>query len=104
MIFQDDIAKLNFTLEDAKKGARDVGRMLESKQLHANTPKSKYIIMATPKSRTALPKEAEAKPIQMGETVIENSKSEKNWGDQIHEDGTAASINETLNNRIPIAP
>ena len=36
LIFQDDIAKMNFTLEDARKGARDVGQMLESKQLHQN--------------------------------------------------------------------
>ena len=46
LIFQDDIAKMNFTLEDARKGARDVGRMLECKQLYANTSKSKYVIMA----------------------------------------------------------
>ena len=44
LIFQDDIAKMNFTLEDA----RDVGRMLESKQMRANTSKSKYVIMAPP--------------------------------------------------------
>ena len=43
--FQDNIAKMNFTLEDARKGAREVGRMLEWKQLHANTSKSKYVIM-----------------------------------------------------------
>ena len=28
LIFQDDIAKMNYTLEDARKGARDVGRMM----------------------------------------------------------------------------
>ena len=38
----------------------------------------------------------------MGETIIENSRTEKYLGDQIHEDGTAASIHETLNNIIPI--
>ena len=58
MIFQDNIAKMNFTLEDARKGARDVGRMMELKQLRANTSKSKYVIMAPPKSRTELLKEA----------------------------------------------
>ena len=39
LIFQDDIAKMNLTLEDARKGARDIGRMLESKQLKANVSK-----------------------------------------------------------------
>ena len=37
----------------------------------------------------------------MGTTVIENSKSEKYLGDQIHEDGCEASITATLNGRIP---
>ena len=31
LIFQDDIAKMNRTLEDARRGARGVRRMLESK-------------------------------------------------------------------------
>ena len=46
LIFQDDIAKMNFTLEDARKGAKDVVRMLESKQLCADTSKSKFVITA----------------------------------------------------------
>ena len=37
----------------------------------------------------------------MGTTVIENSKSEKYLGDQIHEDRCEASITATLNGRIP---
>ena len=35
--------------------------------------------------------------------IIENSKSEKYLGDQIHEDGCAASITATLDGRIPSA-
>ena len=57
---------MNVTLEDAKKGAKDVGRMLESKQLRANTAKLKFVVLATPESRTELLKEAEANPIKMG--------------------------------------
>ena len=75
---------MNFTLEDARKGAKDVGRILESKQLQANTSKLKFVILAPPKSRTELLKEAEANPIKMGETIIENSRTEKYLGDQIH--------------------
>ena len=59
---------------------------LELKQLRANTSKSKYVIMAPPKSRTALLKEVEDNPMKMGETIIENSKAEKYLGDRIHED------------------
>ena len=66
--------------------------MPESKQLRANTSKSKFVVIATPESRTEILKEAEANPIKLGDTIIENSKSEKYLGDQIHEGGTAASI------------
>ena len=77
--------------------------MLELKQLRANTSKSKNVIMALPKSRTELLKDAEDNPIKMGETITENSRTKKYLGDQIHKDRTAASIRETLNNISPIA-
>ena len=35
LIFQDNIAKMNCTLEDARKAGKVVGRMLESKKLKA---------------------------------------------------------------------
>ena len=54
LIVQDDIAKINFPLEDARKGAKDVGRMLESTQLLANTSKSKFVVIGTPESRTEI--------------------------------------------------
>ena len=53
-------------IEDARKGVKDVGGMLESKQLRANTAKSTFVILARPESRTELLKEAEGNPIKMG--------------------------------------
>ena len=48
-------------------------------------------------------KETETNPIMMGNTIIENSKSEKYLGDQIHEGGCAASISATIDSRINTA-
>ena len=45
-------------------------------------------------------KDAESNPVMMGETVIENSQSEKYLGDMIHENGCAASIEATIKGRI----
>ena len=45
LIFQDDIAKMNRTMKDARKGPTDVGRLLESKQLRANTSRSRYVVI-----------------------------------------------------------
>ena len=100
MIFQDDIAKMNYSMEDSRKGATDVGRLLESKQLRANTSKSKFVVIGSKESRTEVLKDTENNPIMMGTTVIENSKVEKYLGDLIHEDGCEASISATIDGRI----
>ena len=81
-------------MEDARKGVNDVGQLLESKQLRANTSKSRFVVIGQQKSRTNILKEAEINPIMMGTTVIENSKSDK------YEYGCEASITATLNGRI----
>ena len=39
----------------------------------------------------------------MGEHVLENSASEKYLGDKINQNGTAASIMETIESRQPLA-
>ena len=83
---------MNRMMEDARKGAKDVGRLLESKQLRPNTQKSRSVVIGQLKSRTEILKDAEINTIMMGDTVIEKSKSEKYLGDQIHEDVCAASI------------
>ena len=72
---------MNRTMEDARKGATDVGRLLESKQPCANTSKSRYLVIGQQKSRTEILKEAELNPIMMGTTVIKNSKLEKYLGE-----------------------
>ena len=57
------------------------------------------MIVSTEKSRTEYLKEAESNPILMGDYKLENLASEKYLGDRINENGTAASIKETMDNR-----
>ena len=52
LIFQDNIAMMNRTLEDGRKGKKDIGRLLESEQLRANTAKSRFVVIRLQKSRT----------------------------------------------------
>ena len=68
---------MNHTMEDARKGAKDVGRLLDSKQLRANTSKSRFVVIGQQKYSTDILKEAEINPIMVGMAVIEKSKSEK---------------------------
>ena len=81
LIFQNDFTKINRTMEDARKGAKDIGRMLESKQLNASL--SKFVVIGSGKSRIACLKEAETNPLRKGELMLENSASEKYLGDKI---------------------
>ena len=64
---------MNRTMEDARKGAKDVGRLLESKQLRANTQKSRFVVIGSPKSRTEILKDAEANPIMMGDMISDSN-------------------------------
>ena len=95
LICQNNIAKMIRTIEDARKGAKDVVRLLESKQLRANTAKSRFMVIGSPQSRTKILKEAADNPIMMGDMIIENSKSKEYLGDQIYE--------ATLDGKIPKA-
>ena len=63
--------------------------------------KSKFVVIGSKKSRTTILQNAEDKPIQMGTHTLENSTAEKYLGGKIHEDGTAASITDTLKIKIP---
>ena len=89
--------------ESYTRGCKKGCKRCWKKHLRANTSNSKFVVIGVPESRTDILKEAEANPIKMADTIIENSKSEKYLGDQIHEDGTAASIHATLDSRIPTA-
>ena len=103
LIFQDDIAKMNESLENARKGAKDIGRLLESKQLRANISKSKYVIIGPEEAREKCLKEAKEKPILMGEHTVGNSVSEKYLGDMISQHKSARSITETIQKRLSLA-
>ena len=100
LIFQDDISKLNDTLEQARKDCQKIDRTLEKKLLSLNYDKSKYLIMGSNKFRKDTLKELENKPMEMGNAVIEHSEAEKYLGDIIHEKGCRESINQTVKERM----
>ena len=79
---KDNIGYKNRTLEDARKGAKEIGRMLEleSKYLKAYVSNSKFVVIGSKKSRKACLKEAEKNLIRMGDHELENSASEKYFG------------------------
>jgi len=83
---QDDIA-----LEDVRKGTKEIGRMLESKQL-----KVKICGDWIKEIKERILKRGREESYQNGRPCVRNSASEKYLGDKINENGTAASITEII--------
>ena len=47
LIMQDDISKMNDTLEDARSGCEKIDDTLKRKQLSVNYDKSKYLLIGS---------------------------------------------------------
>ena len=65
-IMQDDISKMNDTLEDARSGCRKIDDTLKRKQLSVNYKKSKYLLIGSQKFRNDMMKTLKADPRNMG--------------------------------------
>ena len=71
LIFQDDIARLNTTLDQARKGAKLVGETLAQNRLKSNYGRSKYVLLESAEFKEKAKTEAEQSPVMMGSHIIE---------------------------------
>ena len=78
------------------------GRQTDRRNPSKIYSKSKYVLLGSKEFKEKTRREAKENPIMMESHEMEESPEEKYLGDQIHKDETAASVNETINNRIPI--
>ena len=99
LIFQDDISKLNDTLEQAREGCKRIDKTLQQKLLSLNYDKSNFLIIGSGKFRNNTLKEIKAKPMVMGSGTVNHSNSEKYLGDIINEKGCEQSITDTIKER-----
>ena len=102
LIFQDDIARLNTTLEQARTGATLIEETLAKKKLKSNLDKSRYVLLGSAEFKAKTRLEAQHNPVMMGNHIMEESPEEKYLGDMIHTDGLAASILSTVNKRLSV--
>ena len=100
LVFQDDIAKMNDNLGQARDACTKIDIMLKRKQLSVNYDKSKFLIFGKNKYRKKVLKNIEKDPMIMGGQQIQHSSVEKYLGNLIHEKGCEQSIKETVNKRI----
>ena len=102
LIFQDDIARLNTTLDQARRGAKIIGGTLAEKQLKSNLSKSRYVLLGSKEFKERTRREAKEAPVMMGNHIMEESPEEKYLGDMVHTYGLLASIPSTVNKCLEI--
>ena len=100
VVMQDDIAKLNDNLEQARDGCDKILNTLMRKQLSVNHDKCKYLIVGPKKFRENTLKELEKDPLKMGGAKIDHAGTEKYLGDWVNELGCKQSIDDTIKERM----
>ena len=81
LVFQDDIAKMNDNLGQARDACTKIDIMLKRKQLSVNYDKSKFLIFGKNKYKKKVLKNIEKDPMIMGGQQIQHSSVEKYLGD-----------------------
>ena len=84
VVMQDDIAKLNNNINQARVGCDKIFNTLMRKQLSVNHTKCKYLIVGTKRYRDATLEELKNDPMKMG-LIIEHAVNEKYLGDYVSE-------------------
>ena len=77
LFFQDDIARLNTTLDQARRGATIIGETLAKKQLKSNLSKSRYVLLGSEEFKERTRREAKEAPVMMVNHITEESPEEK---------------------------
>ena len=79
VVMQDDIAKLNDSIGQARDGCNKIHNTLMRKQLSVNHDKCKYLIVGPKKFRKDTLKELETQPMSMGAgcVVMKHAANEK---------------------------
>ena len=99
-VFQDDIANLNDDTSKQRQACKNIYTELTKKGLSINYNKSKFVVIGNKKQREQILKETSENPIKMGDSCILNSEQEQYLGDLINQGGCAASISETIKERM----
>ena len=96
VVMQDDIAKLNDNIKQARDGCYKIHNTLMRKQLSVNHDKCKYLIVGPKKFRERTLSDLERDPLNMGGLTINHAEKgkEKYLGDWINELGCKQSIED----------
>ena len=101
LMFQDDIMRVAGSVLSARAGNVKVAAVMRSKQLRLNPDKTGYIIVGKKRAVEEVRREIEMEPIMCGDFVTKEKVCDKWLGDMFHQDGLAASVTATIEDREP---
>ena len=101
LMFQDDVMRPVDSVLAARAGNVKVNSVMNSKQLRLNPEKTSYIMFGDKKDLAGIRKEVVLSPIMCGDFETKEKVADKWLGDMFHQDGLAASVIATINEREP---
>ena len=97
---QDDIAKMNDNINQARVGCNKIHNTMMRKQLSVNHTKCKTLIVGPKKFRETILNKVKNEPMKMGGTDINHAVNEKYSGDYVNKLGCRQSIEDTIKERM----
>ena len=102
-MFQDDVARVGFSLEAAQNGNHKMEAVAETKLLESNVEKSGFLVAGPQKAKRLIHKEYQRKPLTLCGTVMKEETEMKYLGDWISSSGLAESVALTVRRRRGLA-
>ena len=99
VIYQDDTGRASNTVRQAQAGNTKLNAVFKDKGVEAHPDKSSFIVCGSKKYKDKVKEELELTPLKFGEFNMKQEKTIKYLGMQLHEDGMAASIQATVEER-----
>ena len=102
MLFQDDIANVSESIEDAQIANNKIEDLLETKLLSLNVDKSSFLIIGSKKAKTCMKEKLKETPLTLGKTIMREAKEEKYLGIWVA-GSVVESATATVNHRLGLA-
>ena len=103
LLYQDDVARIAFSVEAAQNGNDRMEAVAETKLLDYSLEKSCYLIVGSKKAKEGLIKENDRNPLKLCGIKMKEEKEVKYLGDWISGKGLAESAALTVNKRKGLA-
>ena len=99
--WQDDVVGLGGQVRLVQAGLNRLEYFIGESQLeiHPDPSKSSYVVFGGRKYKKEVLMETTKEPLRVGEVKLERSSSMTYLGEELHEDGLAASVDSTVERR-----